>query len=72
MVGELTVLLPAVSADPGELWIFLSHKKPVVHPTHKKSCIFVSLRSLQCSLRQITVYTEFTEITEIRISKVRA
>ena len=55
MVGELTVLLPAVSADPGELLIFLLHKKPVVHPTHKKSCIFVSLCSLQCSLRQITV-----------------
>ena len=46
MVGELTTLLPAVSADPGELWIFLSHKKLAVHPTHKK---IVPLCSLQCN-----------------------
>ena len=36
MMGELTALLPAVSADLGELRIFLSHKKLAVHPTHKK------------------------------------
>ena len=47
MVRELTALLPAVSADPGELQIFLSHKKLAIHPAYKSSC---TLHSLQCSV----------------------